>query len=108
MGHDLIALAGGGGNGDDVGVGGSGARRKAAKVDTKVVDLESEVVEGVIDVLEAGFDDVTVGVKLARSVLTNSVSQLVGFGGLFAGGDVEIAPGDFVGRGGKGLGQDLF
>ena len=64
------------------------------------------MIEGVVDVLKTGFDNKTIGVVLAGSVLTDSVGKLIVGGGFFAGGDVEVAPVNDVGRGFEVLGLD--
>lgn len=73
MGHDLIALTGRGSDSNGVGVGGGGAGGESAKINGEIVDLEREVVDGVVDILEAGLDDITGVVKLAGGVLADSV-----------------------------------
>lgn len=57
------------------------------------------MIEGIVDVLKTGFDGIAGGVVLARSVLANSVSELVIGRSFFTRGDVEVAPVDDIGGG---------
>ena len=73
MGHDLITLAGRRGDSESVGVSRGGAGRKGAKLNGEVIDLEREVIDGVVDILKTGFDNVTGVVKLTGGVLADGV-----------------------------------
>lgn len=99
MSGNLVATARGGSNGDDVGISRRDFGGEGAKLNTKIIDTKGKLIEGIVDVLKTGFDGIAGGVVLARSVLTNSVGELVIGRSFFTRGDVEVTPVDDIGGG---------
>ncbi len=101
-------MAGWGADSNSVAVSRADARRERAEVDTKVsvVDSEGESVKSLVDILEAGFDQVAIAGKKTGGVLTDGVCKGVGGGGFFAGGEIEIAHLDDIIVGGESGSED--
>ena len=103
--HDLVAVAGRGGNRNRIGGGGSDTGSKS-EGDRQVADGKGELIEGVVNIFKAGFKD-----KIGRSVRAGGIIDSVGkgiVGRIFlAGGDVEITPINIVVGGGKVLGKNV-
>jgi len=71
--HNLVALAGGSGDSNNIAVGGGGTGRKSSKFDGQIVNLKRKVSEGVVNILETGFDGIAKVVVLTGGVLTDGV-----------------------------------
>lgn len=103
LGHNLIAMTGGSSNGNFIGGGGADSGDEGAQLDVEIVNGKGKLIEGVINILETGFDDVTTTGIRARGVLADSVGEGI-VGGVFAtGGNVEVSPIDNIRRGRKML-----
>ncbi len=78
MGQNLVAVARGGGDGDGVALSGADLGNKGAKTDIELVDSEAKLGLKIVDILEAGFENVGATVVLAGGVLADSVGQAIG------------------------------
>ena len=98
LGHYLIAVARRGSNGNSIGGSGGDSSHKSTEIEVEIINAKGKLVEGVIYVLESGFDDVAATGIWSGSVLANSVGQGIVSGAFFTGGDVEVTPVDDITR----------
>ena len=104
-GHNFVAFAGGSGDGDSVGLSRANIGIKWAKIEINVADAKRKFFKSVVDVLETGFDGVTVAVEAARGVLADSVSELEIIWGFFTAGHIKVTPVDVISGGIESLGK---
>ena len=96
-------MPGWGGDGDSVGVGRGDAGNEGAEIHGEIVDFETELIKGVVDILKTRFDDVGSGIKLTRSVLADSIGKRIVSRVFLTGSHVKVAPVNIVRRGRKML-----
>lgn len=73
----MVAVAGGGGNSQSVGLSSANVGSKGAEVDGQIVDTKRKSIKSVVDILEAGFDQIAIALKTAGSHLADSVAKTI-------------------------------
>ena len=94
--HYLVTMAGGSGNGNSISGGRSDSGDKSAEINIEIIDAKGKLVEGVIDILETGFDDIAATGIRSGSVLADGVGEGIVGGAFFAGGNIEVTPVDDI------------
>lgn len=106
-GVDLVAISGGGGDGNNVSVGGADPGSEGTEINRQIINLKRKGIgEDIVNILETGLKSITVRVELTGSHLADGVGKLIIGRGFAAGGHIEITPFQNIVIGRKSLGSD--